>query len=386
MRVLFIWHAAVDPWNRPLFDRLIDRPGLDLLVVAARTTADRQETWRMDRPVERRNPKSGSRYRIVPSAVLWPNRLGRLLYLGLPRLARSFQPDAIHLLLESASLGAVETALVRRLAAPRATLILHVIQNLVVDYRWPVPALERWVLRQADAAVAYSPGALEVLTHRRFHGPTIIQPFGLDASLYRPRRTSPIRDEMGPGAPVIGWTGRMFLGKGLHVLIMASALMKRPHRLLIVGDGARRAHELDHARNLGINDRIYWAGARSAEAMPDCYAAMDVFTHPAITRPPDLPHWKEQFARTLPEAMFMGLPIVGSRSGEIPWVVGGGGIIVPEKNAHALAAALDRLVGNPALRRRLGAAGRKRALANFTWSHSAAGLRNFWNSVTKGTR
>lgn len=386
MRVLFVWHAAVDPWNRPLFDRLIERPGLDLLVVAARTTDDRQKTWRMDRPVERVHPRSGSCYRIVPSRTFWPNRLGRLMYLDLPRRIREFQPDLIHLLLETASLGAAHTAWARNRFAPRTPLVMHVIQNIVVDYRWPIPAMERWVIRNADGMVAYSPGALAVLRHRKYRGPTTIQPFGLAATLYRPTRVSPIRKSLHGSGPVIGWTGRMFLGKGLHVLLKASARMKREHQLLIVGDGWRRPHEQKLAADLGIADRITWAGSIPAGKMPAYYAAMDVFTHPAITSPPDMPYWKEQFARTLPEAMFMGLPIVGSRSGEIPWVIGKGGIIVPENNPSALAKALDRLVADPALRKRLGSAGRKRALSNFTWAHSAAGLRTFWTGLSRGVR
>ncbi len=386
MRVLFAWHAAVDPWNRPLFDRLIDRPGLDLLVVAARTTDDRLKVWRMDRPVERRNPKTGSRYRIVPSRMIWPNRLGRMMYVSLPGFVRGFNPDVMHLSLEAASLGAFEFALCRKLLAPNAVLVNHVIQNIIVNYRWPIPVMERWVLRQADGIIAYSPGALDVVRHRKYRGPTTIQPFGLDASRYRPTRTSPIRRHVHGTGPVIGWTGRMFLGKGLHVLFKASAKMKKPHRLLVVGDGWRKPHEQRLANELGITDRVTWTGSIPAGNMAAYYAAMDVFTHPAITSPPDMPYWKEQFARTLPEAMFMGLPIVGSRSGEIPWVVGNGGLIVPENNPAALAQALDRLVGNPALRRRLGAAGRKRAITNFTWQHSADGLWNFWNRVRREVR
>lgn len=386
MRVLFVWHAAVDPWNRPLFDRLIEQPGLELLVIAARTTNDRQKTWRMDRPVGRVHPRTGSRYRIVPSRVIWPNRLGRLLYPGLPGHLRTFRPDVIHLLLETASLGAAETVWARNTFAPDAALVMQVIQNIIVNYRWPIPVMERWVIRNADGMIAYSPGALGVLRHRQYRGPMAIQPFGLDAARYRPTRRSPVRRMLRPRLPVIGWTGRMFLGKGLHVLLRASAKMKRPHQLLVVGDGWRKPHERELANDLKLADRITWAGAIPAGKMPAYYAAMDVFTHPAITSPPDMPYWKEQFARTLPEAMLMGLPIVGSNSGEIPWVVGNGGLIVPENNPSALAKALDRLVGDAALRRKLGAAGRKRALANFTWAHSAAGLGNFWARVSRGVR
>jgi len=157
--------------------------------------------------------------------------------------------------------------------------------------------------------------------------------------------------------------------------------MRRPHQLLVVGDGPRRATETALAASLGIADRIVWAGSIPAARMPDYYAAMDVYTHPGVSRPPDMPDWKEQFARTLVEAMLAGKPIVASNSGEIPWVVGDGGIIVPEKHPAALARALDRVVGSAALRTSLSRRGRARALANFTWDAAAAGLTKIWREV-----
>jgi glycosyltransferase involved in cell wall biosynthesis len=308
--------------------------------------------------------------------------LGHHWYLDLPRHLRSFRPDIIHLASGEAAMAiAVETAATARVFAPKAKFVLHMVQNMLVDYRWPWPVMERWVLGRIDAAVAYSPGAKWLLRKRGFRGPVPVQPFGVDARAFRPHRASQLRRRLGPGAPVIGWVGRMFLGKGLHLLLEASALMKHKHRLLVVGDGPRRAEEHARAVRLGIADRVHWTGPVPLPRIPDAYAAMDVYTHPGVSRPPDMPAWKEQFARTLPEAMLMGLPVVGTRSGEIPWVVGPGGIIVPERNPAALARALDRMVASAALRRRLGALGRTRALEHFTFDAAAAGLVRIWRDI-----
>ena len=385
MRVLLLWHAAADPHNRPIFDALIRRSGLEALILAPRRVEDRLVHWRLDRPVVRRNPATGSSYRIEPVTAFRAHRIGHLWYPGLPVHLLRFRPEVIHLASgEAAQAVSVETMLARPLFAPRARVVLMMIQNIVVDYRWPWPVLERFVLRRADRPVAYSPGALAVLRRRGVRGPIPIQPFGLDARAFRPGRPSPIRRRMGPGAPVIGWVGRMFLGKGLQVLLEASARMQRPHRLLIVGDGPRRDEERRHAERLRIADRVTWVGPATPDAMPGLYAAMDIYTHPAIARPSDLPAWKEQFARTLPEAMLSGVPVVGSRSGEIPWVIGDGGLIVPERNSAALARALDRLVSSRARRHALGRQGRARALAHFTCDVAAAGLMRIWRDVASG--
>ena len=69
----------------------------------------------------------------------------------------------------------------------------------------------------------------------------------------------------------------------------------------------------------------------------------------------------------LVEAFAAGVPLVGSDSGEIPHVIGQTGVIVPEGNAAALAAALGTLLGDPSRRRHLALEGRQRALAEFAW-------------------
>jgi len=384
MKILFIWHSAADPNNRRLFESMIRRPGLDIQVLTLPRVDDRLTLWRMARTVTRTNPGTGSRFSVVPGWATSPDSLGHHVYPGLPwRLAR-FKPDVIHLVAEAATLVAFETALLKPILSPRSRLVLHVIQNIIVDYRWPWPLLERFAFRRADAAVAYSPGAASVLKRRGFRKPMFIRPFGADEGPLARANGKSVRRRMARGGPVVGWAGRMFAGKGLHVLLAASARMRHPHRLLIVGDGPRRDEEKALAAKLGIADRIMWTGPVPADKMPEYYAAMDVYTHPAVSRPPDMPAWKEQFARTLVEAMLAGIPIVSTRSGEIPWVVGNGGLIVPEKNPAALARALDRVLASRKLRTALGRRGRERAMANFTWDKAAGDLVDIWKKLATG--
>ncbi|MFQ3664330.1 MAG: glycosyltransferase, partial [Chloroflexaceae bacterium] len=78
------------------------------------------------------------------------------------------------------------------------------------------------------------------------------------------------------------------------------------------------------------------------------------------------PTWKEQFGRVLIEAMSCGVPVIGSSSGEIPHVIGEGGLTYPEGDVSALSAAIARLVADPAARRELACRGRERVLAHFT--------------------
>ena len=75
----------------------------------------------------------------------------------------------------------------------------------------------------------------------------------------------------------------------------------------------------------------------STEA-PRYYREIDVLVLPSLTRP----NWVEQFGRVLIEAMACGVAVVGSSSGEIPWVIGDAGVIFPEGDADALRAGAGR--------------------------------------------
>jgi len=130
-------------------------------------------------------------------------------------------------------------------------------------------------------------------------------------------------------------------------------------RLLLVGDdpfgdGRVRAEAL--ARELALGPRAVLAGIR--RDVPAILAASEVFVMPSL--------W-EGFGLVFLEAMATGLPVLATRVSAIPEVVveGETGLLVPPSDAPALAAAMRALAADPALRERLGRAGRDRVCARF---------------------
>jgi glycosyltransferase involved in cell wall biosynthesis len=106
---------------------------------------------------------------------------------------------------------------------------------------------------------------------------------------------------------------------------------------------------------------------------------MDVLVLPSRTTPT----WVEQFGRVLVEAMWFGVPVVGSDSGEIPWVIEstGGGIVFPEGYATELAAILKMLREDDGRRRALGDAGQRAARSRFSVAASASALESLLMSA-----
>ena len=97
-----------------------------------------------------------------------------------------------------------------------------------------------------------------------------------------------------------------------------------------------------------------------------------------------LPNWKEQFGpRATVEAMASGVPVVGSNSGAIPDVIADAGLIVPEGDVEALAAALRRLRDDPALRAELARRGRDRVLAHYTHEQIAAATVQVYEAMLR---
>ncbi len=129
-------------------------------------------------------------------------------------------------------------------------------------------------------------------------------------------------------------------------------------RLIVVGDGpARDAVEAA----LAPLARVVYAGAQSEEALPAFYAAADVYVWPAVN---------EAYGVALLEAQAAGLPVVAGRVRGVPEVVRDGetGLLTPDGDDAAFAAALGRLLADAELRARLGAAAAKRVATR----HSAA--------------
>src|SRR5439155_24845569 len=96
--------------------------------------------------------------------------------------------------------------------------------------------------------------------------------------------------------------------------------------------------------------------------------SLDVLVLPSLSQP----SWIEQFGRILVEAMACGVAVVGSTCGELPDVIGDGGLTFPEGDIAALASMLERLAGDQGLRAELGKRGRARVLERFTGERVAA--------------
>jgi glycosyltransferase involved in cell wall biosynthesis len=134
-------------------------------------------------------------------------------------------------------------------------------------------------------------------------------------------------------------------------------------RLVIGGTGPEEAALRARALSLGVGEHIRFTGYIPRAELADYFAAADLFAFHSTF---------ETFGIAVAQAMSYGLPVVTVRSTALPEIVGDGGVIVDEGDPRALGDAMAALAHDEARCRELGARGRRRAEALFSWDSVAA--------------
>lgn len=176
------------------------------------------------------------------------------------------------------------------------------------------------------------------------------------------------------GAPVIGTIGRLTAQKGQTYLLDAARLLKNDFpnlRVVVIGDGELR-HDLEaQAKTLDITDNVIFTGLRSYHEAMCLLSGMDVFVFPSL--------W-EGFGLVLLEAMALKKPIVASNVSAIPESVldGKTGLIVPPRQAEAIAEALRALLRDFEKAEKMGVAGFQRLQAAFAVESMVTATANLY--------
>jgi len=282
--------------------------------------------------------------------------------------------DVVHL---HAPNPVAEVALLASSLARRARVVVTWHSD-VVRQRWlgrlhrPIA---RWLLARADAICVASPNHVRSSALLPAFGAKCRTcTFGVDLASLRAddAAVASVRARYGERPLVLG-VGRLVAYKGFDVLV--EAMRGVDATLLLVGDGPLRAALAARIAACGLGDRAFLVGA--VDDLGAYFAACDVFALPSVQR-------SEAFGIVQLEAMAFRKPVVSTRLGTgVEWVNVDGttGLTVPPGDAAALRDALARLVADPALRARLGAAGRRRVEQEFTTARAAESVLAVYREV-----
>ncbi|AXK37555.1 glycosyltransferase family 1 protein [Streptomyces armeniacus] len=295
--------------------------------------------------------------------------------------------DVVH---DNQTLGYGLLGLPARTGVPLVTTIHH---PITVDRQLELDAAEGWsrrasvrrwygftrmqkrVARRLPSVLTVSGSSRrEITEHLRVREDRIrVVPVGADTRLFAP---DPAVATV-PGRIVTTSSADVPL-KGLVYLVEALAKVRteRPYaHLVVVG---RRPDEGPVAAALeryGLSDAVEFVKGVSDAELADLIRSAQVACVPSLY---------EGFSLPAAEAMATGTPLVATTGGAIPEVAGEDGetcLAVPPGEAGPLAAALERLLGDPELRARLGTAGRERVLRRFTWEQAARGTVEWYRAA-----
>lgn len=349
MRVVMVSKAlVVGAYQRKA--EAIARLGVDLTVLIPPSWSDRRGT----RAAELTHT-DGYTLRIIP--LRWNGNFHLHYYPTLRRELSLLRPDVVHVDEEPYNLATWLGLRAAQAVGAKGTFFTW--QNLYRQYPPPFRWFEQTNYHNAPAAIAGNQEAATVLRKKGYTGDIAIIPqFGIDPVHFSPHTASqPTATQLR-----IGYAGGLLPEKGIDLLLRACAELCGNWQLTIAGEGAEAAALKTLATALGIADRITWLGHQPSTQMADFYRTLDLLVVPSRTQS----NWKEQFGRVLIEAMACAVCVVGTDSGEIPHVIGDAGYVVPENDAAVLRDALQTLLDDPALRHKLGAAGRTRVLQKYT--------------------
>ena len=194
---------------------------------------------------------------------------------------------------------------------------------------------------------------------------------GVDVDQFKPvPRELALRQRLGLPieARVLASVGRLVGWKGLRVILEALPQLPQDVHYLVVGEGPDGDRLREQAAQLGVAQRVHFCGRVVHDELPQVLAQADLLVQPSLG--------EESFGITLVEAMACALPVLASRQGGMTEIVlpGVTGELLPPGEVGAWRVAIAQLLQQPDRLRALGAAGRERVVAEFTWAANAARL------------
>lgn len=279
------------------------------------------------------------------------------------KLFATLEPDIIHIHGHMAAMVGISA---QRLKARRTPVVVSVhnypsYQGAGNLKRAIGSTAQRFLARRASRMIAVSEDIRQNMIQEEGIDPEKIVTVhnGIDLSdLPKPPEKSAIEEikelyGIGKTEKIIGAIGRLVAFKGFSTLVAAAeelSEMRDGFKVVIAGRGPEEENLKTQIKNLGIEDLIVMPGFVDDTA--PYFAMSDVFVVPSILEP---------FGLIVLQAIAAGRPVIGADAGGIPEIIRDGetGVLVPAENPVALASAIDKLLDDEALGKRLADAAMK---------------------------
>lgn len=285
------------------------------------------------------------------------------------KLIKEYKPDIVH------AHYASSYGLIGALSKTDVPYIISVWGSDVYDFPNIVPLgkrIIRYNLKKADKILSTS-HVMAKETMKYTDKEIDVTPFGVDTELFKPQSFND-NEEF-----VIGNVKTLRPKYGIDVLIKAAYIVIKNNpskkiRLDIYGGGPQKEELIRLTESIGIADKVNFMGFVNNDKLPAVYNSVSVSVSVSDS---------ESFGVVAVEAMACGCPVVTSDADGFTEVVEKGvtGFIVPKRNPQATADAIQKFIDNPALRDKMGSAGRERVLKLYDWNDNVMTMIKIYNRV-----
>jgi glycosyltransferase involved in cell wall biosynthesis len=379
MKILVVSPVGEDAHIRKIPAALARHDGVQVSVVAPERVATEPaydaSGWRT---VNREKSENG--FRLTTAALKDPAYGGHGFAEpdSIGRVMRESQPDIIQVWGGAPDEHVAQMLRLKARQCPQARLVQYGFNNLPIRWRWRMTLKWRWLWRQMAGALEANSEGLQVMREAGFRQPMERVFWGIAAEDFRAvdaLERARLRERLGfGGEKIVGYVGRFVPEKGLRELLAALRVMPREVHGVLIGAGPMQEELAREAATAELAGRVRILGTMAPRELAEYMNCFDALALPSRTTP----HWKEQYGRVIGEAMACGVVVVGSDSGAIPEVVGDAGIVVREGDVQALAAALQRALGDASLRARLIDAGHRRVESELSFAAMSGKLMQFY--------
>ncbi|MCZ8038375.1 MAG: hormogonium polysaccharide biosynthesis glycosyltransferase HpsO [Microcystis sp. LE17-20A] len=371
MRILVASHTYIVDLNCEKLRSLTRlNPNIEVTIVVPQ----RWQPGGVQNKIIESQPKIADNFRVIPISNFSQNNQSLLTFgTDIISLLQKFRPDIIQVEQGSKSLAYAQSITLNHLLNLRAKNVFFTWWNLPYTPKFPISWLEAYNLKNTDGLIAGNQDGVDVLKERGYRGKyTVLPQLGVDEVLFSPSKQPDLARSLGIENDefVIGFIGRFVEEKGILTLIKAVSKLTGKWKLLLLGRGILKDKIVSEATAAGISERLMIVESVPHDQVVNYLNLMNTLVLPSETtyqvKTLTAVGWKEQFGHVLIEAMACQVPVIGSDSGEIPFVIADTGLIFPEKDGEALAKSIQTLLDNPSFAQELGQRGYQRVMTNYT--------------------
>ena len=344
MRILFVSHSSVLAYHQQKLEALASKYRHDITLCTP--------AYWYEGGVKAEAYTGGKIKYVIGNVLMFRKRMLQI-YLNAEEIVRKVNPDIVHVEEEPFTFAGWQFINAAKKLGKKCLFFTW--ENIRRSYNPLYTYFNKYCIANSDAIIAGNEEAKDIFSSYGFKGRIeVIPQYGLNMKDFMIRKGRKDRKKF-----ILGYIGRITHEKGMDTLISSLEGLKNV-KLVLAGTGNE-----DYVQAIKEKAKAYdveFAGFLGRDKVAKFLASIDALVLPSITTP----QWKEQFGRVIIEAFASKTAVIGSSSGEIPFVIGKAGMVFEEGNKEELRKAINKLIYNPGLYRKLVEAGYKRVQSNYT--------------------